>query len=217
MLPRLAVKAKRTDTFGLAQIVEQQADADGTSVTAQMENRTIHFRVNAPGAHMVSNALAALTAVNALGIDGADALAAFRPLAGRGLKRVLPGGVTLLDESYNANGASVRAALAVLRTMPGRRIAVLGDMLELGSHGPAEHAGLAADVEASADLLFTCGDLMRSLFDAVPPPLRVAHAATSAALAPVVAAAVHAPDCVLVKGSLGSRMALIVRALEGVA
>jgi UDP-N-acetylmuramoyl-tripeptide--D-alanyl-D-alanine ligase len=125
--------------------------------------------------------------------------------------------VTLLDESYNANGASVRAALAVLRTMPGRRVAVLGDMLELGSHGRAEHAALAADVAASADLLFSCGGLMQSLFEAVPPPLRGAHAATSAALAPIVAAAVQAPDSVLVKGSLGSRMALVVRALEGVA
>jgi UDP-N-acetylmuramoyl-tripeptide--D-alanyl-D-alanine ligase len=125
--------------------------------------------------------------------------------------------VTLLDESYNANGASVRAALAVLQTMPGRRVAVLGDMLELGTHGPAEHAALAGPVEFSADLLFTCGPLMKILFDAVPAPLRGGHASDSAALAPIIAAAARDGDSILVKGSLGSRMALVVRALESVA
>ena len=131
MLPRLAVRAARTDTFGLAQVITLRPDADGTDVTAQVENRTVQFRVNAPGQHMVLNALAALTAANALGVDGAAALAGFRPAAGRGLRRTLPGGVTLLDESYNANGASVRAALAVLRALPGRR-----------GRGAGRHAGI---------------------------------------------------------------------------
>ena len=84
----------------------------------------MRFRINAPGAHMVRNALAALTAANALGIDGSAAIAKFRPVAGRGLRRELTGGIRLLDESYNANGASVRAALSVLRSMswtPGGR------------------------------------------------------------------------------------------------
>ncbi len=214
MLGRLAVRAARTDTFGLAQVVALRADADGTDVEAQVENRLVRFRVNAPGRHMVLNALAALTAANALGVDGAAALAAFRPGAGRGRRRDLPQGIRLLDESYNANGASVRAALAVLAGLPGRRVAVLGDMLELGSFGPAEHAALAPDVQAAADLLFTCGPLMRGLHEAVEPGLRGAHAADSAALAPAVAAAVRAGDSVLVKGSLGSRMSAVVHALE---
>ena len=137
MLGRLAVRADRTDTFGLAQIVARRTRTqDGTDVTAQVGGRTVRFRVNAPGMHMVLNALAALTAADALGVDGAAAIAGFRPGAGRGLRRELPGGVRLLDESYNANGASVHAALAVLRDLPGRRVAVLGDMLELGAHGP---------------------------------------------------------------------------------
>jgi UDP-N-acetylmuramoyl-tripeptide--D-alanyl-D-alanine ligase len=128
---------------------------------------------------------------------------------------MLTSGITLLDESYNANGASIRAALAVLRTQPGRRVAVLGDMLELGVHGPAEHAALASDVAASADLLFTCGPLMHGLFDAVPAAQRGGHAPDAATLAPMVAAQLAPGDAVLVKGSLGSRMATIVRALEG--
>ncbi len=214
MLGRLAVRAGRTDTFGLAQVVQMLPDADGTDVVAQIENRTVSFRVNAPGRHMVLNALAALTAANALGVDGAAAMAAFRPGAGRGRRRDLPNGIRLLDESYNANGASMRAALAVLAAMPGRRLAVLGDMLELGNFGPAEHAQLAPDVEVAADLLFTCGPLMRGLYDAVPPIQRGAHAADSAALAPIVAAAVRVGDAVLVKGSLGSRMSAVVHALE---
>ena len=216
-LSRIAVRAARTDTFGMAQVVTQRPDADGTEVTAQIEGRTVQFRVSAPGQHMVLNALAALTAANALGVDGAAAIGDFRPVAGRGLRRTLPSGATLLDESYNANGASMRAALAVLRTLPGRRVAVLGDMLELGSHGPAEHAGLASAVGDAADLLFTCGPLMQLLFNAVPALLRGAHAADSAALAPLVVAGTGAGDSVLVKGSLGSRMAAVVRALEAVA
>ncbi len=217
MLGRLAVRAGRTDTFGLAQVVAMQPDADGADVTAQIEDRTVQFRVNAPGVHMVLNALAALTVANALGVDGSAAMAGFRPGAGRGLRRRLPSGASLLDESYNANGASVRAALAVLDAMPGRRVAVLGDMLELGAAGRAEHASLAPAVARSADLLFTCGPLMQALFDAVPAGVRGAHRADSAALAPAVAAEVRAGDAVLVKGSLGSRMAAVVRALEAAA
>ena len=214
LLGRLAVRAARTDTFGWAQVAEMQADAAGTDVTAQVENRTIAFRVNAPGRHMVLNALAALTAANALRVDGAAAMAQFRPGAGRGLLRELPGDIRLLDESYNANGASVRAALAVLAAMPGRRVAVLGDMLELGSFAAAEHASLAPDVAASADLLFSCGPLMRRLFDAMPAELRGAHAADSATLALIVAREAMAGDSILVKGSLGSRMSAIVQALD---
>jgi UDP-N-acetylmuramoyl-tripeptide--D-alanyl-D-alanine ligase len=94
-----------------------------------------------------------------------------------------------------------------------RRIAVLGDMLELGEASAAQHAGLAPDVMASADLLFACGPEMWRLFDAVPATMQGAHAATSTELAPLVAAALRPGDAVLVKGSLGSRMAKIVAAL----
>jgi UDP-N-acetylmuramoyl-tripeptide--D-alanyl-D-alanine ligase len=127
------------------------------------------------------------------------------------------GSALLLDESYNGNGASMRAALDVLRLQPAlRRVAVLGDMLELGEEGPAEHTALADAVVASADCLFSCGPLMRSLFDSVPDTVRGFHAVDSAALAPVVAAAVRDGDAVLVKGSLGSGMKRVITALEPV-
>ena len=217
MLGRLAPRAARIDTFGIAQVIAMHPDIDGTDVEAQIENREVKFRINAPGAHMVRNALAALTAANALGVDGSAAIANFRPVAGRGLRRELTGGIKLIDESYNANGASVRAALAVLRSMPGRRVAVLGDMLELGANGVDEHVALAGPVEDSADLVFACGPLMTDMFKALPPTLRGAQAIDSTALAPLVAARVQPGDAVLVKGSLGSRMAVVVRALESVA
>ena len=122
----------------------------------------------------------------------------------------------MLFRSYNGNGASMRAALDVLQLQPAtRRIAVLGDMLELGAAGPSEHAELAKAVAQSADLLFACGPLMRNLFDAVPAALRGAHAEDSAALAPIVASAIAAGDAILVKGSLGSRMKRVVEALDG--
>ncbi|HTW68397.1 MAG TPA: Mur ligase family protein, partial [Acetobacteraceae bacterium] len=149
------------------------------------------------------------------------AMEAFTPLPGRGARRslALPGGAALLlDESYNANTASVRAALGVLRLQSAaRRIAILGDMLELGDAGPEEHASLAPDAASAADLVFACGPLMRHLFEALPAERRGAYAPDSATLAPIAANAVAPGDAILVKGSLGSRMRLIVEALESAA
>jgi UDP-N-acetylmuramoyl-tripeptide--D-alanyl-D-alanine ligase len=205
--------------FGTENLAAIKADADGSDVHAVIDTRHVRFRVNAPGRHMVMNALAALTAAVALGADldrSAVALAGFTAVSGRGARRaILNGDATLLDESYNASGASVRAALAVLKLVPAqRRIAVLGDMLELGEHGRAEHESLAESVSESADLLYACGPLMKFLYDAVPADRRGAHAADSAALAPLIAQHLRAGDAVLVKGSLGSRMRVIVAALE---
>ena len=147
---------------------------------------------------MAENALGALLAAHALGADidaSAAALAAFSPQKGRGERIALaaPGGaVTLIDESYNANPASMRAALRLLgaaRPGPnGRRIAVIGDMLELGAEGAAMHAALAADLAANkVDLLFGAGPLTRALYDAAPQPIRGAWAERSGELAGEVA------------------------------
>ena len=219
LLPRLRAAAPdaKTLTFGRSAGADVRLLGDAEALHLAIGGRHLRMNLTAPGEHMASNAAAAVAVLAALGIDpaaGVAALANFAPLPGRGAQRQL-GNILLLDESYNANTASVHAALGVLRTMPGaRRIAVLGDMLELGEHGPAEHAGLASDVEASADLLYACGTLMRHLFEAVPPHLRGALAEDSAELAPIVADAVRDGDAVLIKGSLGSRMRLIVAGLE---
>jgi len=199
-------------------------DADGTDLVVMIGPQEIRFRMAAPGLHMAMNAVAALGAAAALGADPLEAaatLATFVPGAGRGARREIAlaeGRVVLLDESYNASAIAVKAALALLGLVPAqRRIAVLGDMLELGDAGPGEHVGLADDVATHADLLFTCGPLMRGLQDAIPPARRGAHAADSALLAPIVLDALRAGDVVLVKGSLGSRMKKIVDALDAAA
>ena len=215
----------RVVTFGTAGDVRPQSaelDADGTTLTAAIGAERATLRLGAPGQHMVQAALAALAAAHALGIaakDAAGALDGFAPLAGRGARRAIAvrgGTALLLDESYNASPVSVRAALAVLALQPGRRVAVLGDMLELGDMAGDAHAGLAGDVAAGADVLFACGPNMRALFDAVPHGLRGGYAAEAAALAPIVAEAAAAGDAVLVKGSLGSFMSRIVAALDHV-
>ncbi len=194
--------------------------ADGGSlVRADVAGRALAFPIGAPGKHMALNALAVLAACHALGLPAETAaagLGSFRPVAGRGEQRPIRGGqALLLDESYNASAASVRAALSVLRSLPAkRRIAVLGDMLELGPFADAEHAGLAAEAGACADVLYTCGPLARALFDQAPASVRGAHAADAESLAPIVAAAIRSGDAILVKGSLGSRMRAVVQALE---
>ena len=214
------VRFGRGDTADV-RLTDLRPDASGSDVQIRLFGETIGFRLNAPGCHMAMNAIAALAAASALGADprrGARALQAFTPIVGRGARRCfkLPGGhALLLDESYNASAASVRAALNVLALQPGRRrIAVLGDMLELGDIGPTEHAGLGPDVAAAADLVFTCGRLSRHLFAAIPMAKRGDHADTAADLAPIVAATLRPGDVVLVKGSLGSRMRDVVAAID---
>lgn len=229
LLPRLRAAAgqARVVTFGAApaadvRLVDLAMDAEAGNVTAELGERRIAFRLNAPGRHMALNALAAIAAAQSLSVEAPErivqALEAFVPVMGRGARRCVSVGVgsaLLLDESYNGNPASMRAALAVLRLQSARRrIAVLGDMLELGAEGPPEHRALANDVGAAADVLFTCGPLMHELFRSMPEPIRGAHAADSAALAPIVARALQPGDAILVKGSLGSRMKLVVNALE---
>ncbi|CAH2599481.1 UDP-N-acetylmuramoyl-tripeptide--D-alanyl-D-alanine ligase [Rhodovastum atsumiense] len=231
LLPRLLARAgdARVRSFGTsaaadARLLQVAADAEGTSLRIRIDGQDLPLRIAAAGRHMAMNATAALLAAVALGAPpgrAAAALTGFAPVAGRGARRrivVTGGSALLLDESYNASPAAVRAALSVLALQDAaRRVAVLGDMLELGEHGPAEHEGLAADVAASADIVFTCGPQMALLHAALPAGKRGAHAANAAMLAPLVAASLRGGDAVLVKGSLGSRMKTIVQAIEPVA
>ncbi|MCC2663170.1 MAG: UDP-N-acetylmuramoyl-L-alanyl-D-glutamate--2,6-diaminopimelate ligase, partial [Geminicoccaceae bacterium] len=180
----------------------------------------IAYRIGAPGRHWVTNSLGVIACAAALGADpaaAAAALAGFRPPKGRGQRHRLRrrgGEITLIDESYNANPASMRAALALLETAPGRRLAALGDMLELGEHAPALHAALAEPVAAcGADLVFTVGQAMRHLHDALPPGRRGRHVAGAAELLPLLAAELRPGDTLLVKGSLGIGMGRLVDAL----
>ncbi len=192
--------------------------ADGSSAGIVIAGRTIALHLAAPGRHLVDNAAACLAAVAALGADPAQAaaaLAGFSPGAGRGaLRPILDGAAFLLDESYNASRASVAASLAVLKLLPAtRRVAVLGDMLELGAFARDEHENLNRSVRESADVVYCSGAMMKHLFDTLPLAIRGAHAADARALAPIVRDAVRPGDVVLIKGSNGSRMRDIVAVL----
>lgn len=224
-LLREAAAAHRVVTFGAAEgdvrLLDSRLAAEGSENEALVFGERIHFRLQVPGRHMVMNALGVLAVATLLGIDpeeAAAALAGFGALAGRGARRRLPwrgGEILLIDESYNASPAAVAAALETLALAGGRRIAVLGDMLELGAHGPAEHRALAPLAAAVADLVFAAGPLMRELFNAIPPARRGAWAPDAAALAPAVTAALQPGDVVLVKGSYGMGMKQIVDCLSG--
>ncbi|MEI9994945.1 MAG: UDP-N-acetylmuramoylalanyl-D-glutamyl-2,6-diaminopimelate--D-alanyl-D-alanine ligase [Rhizomicrobium sp.] len=200
-----------------ARLIAYEESADGCHVKADICGTPVEFRIGAPGRHIAGNAVAALLVVALLDGDVLNAAAAlkdFAALKGRGA-RFAAGDVDVIDESYNANPASMAAALALLGAAKGRRIAVLGDMLEMGPDGASHHAGLAVPLEAArADLVFLCGAQMKSLWDVLPTARRGAWTQTSAELAPLLTAALKAGDTVLVKGSLGSKMAVIVDALK---
>lgn len=206
--------------------LDRVALKDTTScVAATVLGEAITFKVGAPGRHLVQNALGVLLSARLAGADlalAALALARYAPPAGRGSRFELqaPGGAILvIDESYNANPASMRSALALLGQTPvgagGRRVAVLGDMLELGETGPDLHARIAEAVAASRiDLVHAAGPLMRALHDALPRQKRGEWAKSSADLEAPLLASLRAGDAVMVKGSNGSKMGPLVAAMR---
>ena len=212
----ITVGAGRSDE---ARLLEVASDPDGLDLTAEILGTMVRCHLRAPGDHMAHNAVAALAAAAALDLDisqAASALDGFVPISGRGAALTLRRdglAVTVLDESYNASGASMRAGFEVLGLYPGRHLAVLGDMLELGAFSRDEHTALAGPVAAVADLVFACGPEMRALFDALPAERRGAWAVDARRLAPLVCAALHDGDVLLIKGSHGSDMRSIITAL----
>ena len=205
-------------------LVDAVLRGDGSTVSASIMGMEVTYKVGAPGRHLVLNSLGVLAAVHAAGADVALAaltLANMTAPKGRGARLTLavPGGdATLIDESYNANPASMRAALALLGMsdpgVGGRRIAVLGDMLELGEEAPRLHADLASAVDdANADIVYACGPGMAHLWDALTETRRGVYAEASDGLEPALLDEVGAGDVVMIKGSLGSRMGPLVEAL----
>ncbi|MHC8508571.1 MAG: UDP-N-acetylmuramoyl-tripeptide--D-alanyl-D-alanine ligase [Rhodospirillales bacterium] len=208
-----------------ARLVSWTPSETGSAVAAELHGAEVRYTLNAPGRHIVMNSLGALAAAAEMGakiIPAARALADFTVPAGRGGRETLPwgaGAVTLIDESYNASPAAVRAALETLGAAESvRRIAVLGDMLELGPRAADYHAELAESCKAAGiDQIFACGPLMKHLFTAVPASMRGAHAETAAELAPAVTAALLPGDAVTVKGSRGVRTDVVADAVRAAA
>jgi UDP-N-acetylmuramoyl-tripeptide--D-alanyl-D-alanine ligase len=211
-----------------ARLLDAAQDPEATLVFALLGDEAMSYRVGVPGLQWGINSLAVLLAARASGLapaTAAPALAAMTAPKGRGARKRLPwgdGGLLVIDESYNASPASMRAAIATLaqteRPRQARRIAVLGDMLELGEASPSVHAGLAETlVERGIDLVFTAGALMRHLHDALPVDRRGGHAANADAAALLLAGALAAGDVVMVKGSAGSAMGRVITKLEDLA
>ncbi|BCW88743.1 UDP-N-acetylmuramoyl-tripeptide--D-alanyl-D-alanine ligase [Alphaproteobacteria bacterium SO-S41] len=210
---------------GEAQFISLSLGETSSEIEADILGEQVRFTYGAPGRHFAQNALGLLLVVKALGADvraAAEALREVRAVKGRGARETIKiegGSFDLLDESYNANPASMAAALALLGVAKpgpgGRRIAILGDMLELGPQSDAMHAALAAPVLASScDLVFASGPSMSHLWAQLPVSIRGAYAQTSADFVDLVAADIRPGDVVMIKGSLGSRMGLIVEALK---
>lgn len=208
-----------------ARLVDMRVIAKGSTVRAQISGEEINYEIGAPGRHFVMNSLAVLAAVAAVGADlkqGAATLADYKVQKGRGAREVFAlaaGPVMLIDESYNANPASMCAAFAALgavsRASYPRRIVVLGDMLELGDSSKDLHGDLAGPVDdADVDVVFACGPCMHALFEALPAKRRGVYAATSQGLVDALTKEVRAGDVVMIKGSLGSKMALLVEAIR---
>ncbi len=208
-----------------ARLLSVTPDEGGSVVEASVLDTQLRYRIGAPGKHMAINSLAVLLAARAVGVelpDAARALAQFAPPQGRGSRMELPidgGSFTVIDESYNANPASMRAALNLLGSAQlrgeGRRIAVLGDMLELGDQENNLHAELAG-VTASEkiDLVFAAGPLMKNLFDALDAPQRALWKPSSADICEPLLGAIRPGDVIMVKGSNGSRMGPLVKAMR---
>ncbi|HWV52750.1 UDP-N-acetylmuramoylalanyl-D-glutamyl-2,6-diaminopimelate--D-alanyl-D-alanine ligase [Pseudorhodoplanes sp.] len=226
----LDARVSRVVSFGEeagadAQLTRCVLQPDFSTVQARILGDDVTYKLGAPGRHLVMNSLAVLAAAKLAGADlamAALALADLQPASGRGTRIMLdvPGGQALLiDESYNANPVSMAAAIALLgQAQPGprgRRIAVLGDMLELGPQSGALHAGLAQPiVDHAVDLVFCAGPAMRNLWEALPSNRRGGYANDSGALEPQVLDAVSGGDAIMIKGSFGSKMTPIVKALQ---
>ncbi|MGX7873531.1 UDP-N-acetylmuramoylalanyl-D-glutamyl-2,6-diaminopimelate--D-alanyl-D-alanine ligase [Mesorhizobium sp. ORM6] len=200
--------------------------ADHSDIAARISGHDMIARIGAPGRHVVQNVLAVLGAAHLVGADldkVALALADLSAERGRGKRHVLrhPGGsITLIDESYNANPASMAAAMALLNATPvageGRRIAVLGDMLELGDHSAKLHAALAdLIVGTGTRTVFLGGPEMRALAEALPGDIKMEYRAGVEDLKPVLLAALRPGDVVMIKSSKGIGFAKLVDALLG--
>ncbi|MFL6845230.1 MAG: UDP-N-acetylmuramoyl-tripeptide--D-alanyl-D-alanine ligase [Allosphingosinicella sp.] len=217
-------------TFGLGQGADIRArdvvpaPGGGSLVTAILPEAELTFTISQPGEHWVSNAMAVLGAVEAMGGDLAAAglaLADLPGLKGRGERHriAVDGGEALLiDESYNANPASMAATLKTFGALSvaGRRLAVLGAMRELGESSEGFHAGLAGPVEAAGIAsAILVGEEMESLAKALGAKVKMAHVPDAAAAIALARREVRAGDALLVKGSNSIGLAALVEALAG--
>lgn len=219
--------AARVLTFGTGKGADIRAmevvpnQEGGTLINAKLPEADLCFTLAHPGEHWVTNALAVLGAVEAVGGDLAAAglaLAEMSGLPGRGARAIVPvagGEALLIDESYNANPLSMAATLRQLgKEKASRRVAVLGSMKELGGQSAALHAGLSDAVTAGrVDLAILVGEEMAPLADVLKGAVAVEHVPDSHAAATVLEKTIKSGDAILVKGSNSVGLSRLVRAV----
>lgn len=198
--------------------------ADYSDVAVTIASYDVFFKLGVPGRHWISNILGVLGAVSELGADIKAATASLDELKspkGRGARHMVPckgGSYMVIDDSYNASPASMRASLEVLSNLypdgEGRRIAVLGDMLELGEKSSDIHRSLKKDVcAANVDFFFACGANMAHLTKSMPSTIKTVHQDNSELLIKPLLEVAGPGDIILIKGSLGSKMRIPLEAL----
>lgn len=208
---------------------------DVTVAEAEIGGEKLLFRLSSAGRHFATNGVGCLAVVEALGGDvtvAATDLARWSPPSGRGVREEIAldpveteQSIVMLDDAFNANPTSVAAALEVLaaahprdglgRVAKGRRVAILGDMLELGPSAREDHADLAALTHfETIDLVHCVGPLMRALYEALPPEKRGRSYESAETARAEITTLYDAGDVVLVKGSEGSKVSLLVDAIR---
>ncbi len=220
--------AARIVTFGIAKGADVRAietvrlATGATFVTVQQDGRELSFTMAQPGMHWVSNALAVVACVEAAGADlglAGLALAELGGLQGRGARfmtTLADGQALVIDESYNANPASMRATLAVLAKEPGRHVALLGEMRELGEASADYHAGLAEPIlAANVEMALLVGEAMAPLAQALEGKVETVHVGDAAAALTSLRTILAPGDAVLIKGSNGVGLARVVTSLGG--
>ena len=231
-LAAAATRAGAADVIGFGthsgaevRLVDCVLDSRGSAIEAVVSGRALKFRIPVPGRHWVMNSLAVLAVAAAAEVDigrAAEALGRIEALPGRGRRHDIAwrgGALTLIDESYNASPAAMRAAFSVLAaTEPGpgaRRVAVLGDMLELGDASERLHRELAEPlVGANIDRVFLVGEAMAALHHVLPEGMRGGLWQSAEGSIPALFRFLEAGDVVTVKGSRAMRVSEIVERLR---
>ncbi|MGB1360591.1 MAG: UDP-N-acetylmuramoyl-tripeptide--D-alanyl-D-alanine ligase [Alphaproteobacteria bacterium] len=213
------IKTNNIITYGEDDIKQINYNNDLQETKLNIQGTELNVEISGLGKHRILNTLAVLNVLNALKLDINKSLPAIKdtnPTAGRGLAEVV-GGINLFDESYNASPASMKSALEVLglTKTSGRKIAIIGDMLELGKDSAQLHKGLLnAITDNKIELVFACGENMKHLYDTLPNEIKGDWKENSSMLSPQVIKSLQQNDTVMVKGSLGSNMKQIINDIK---
>lgn len=215
---RALEKALQIKTYGTTHSADAYLEKanilpDKTEMIVQMEGQTFSYDFLIPGAHLILNSLAALLVLDVLGFDvslGIKALEHIAPTEGRGMKISLPGNIAIIDDCYNAGPVSMRGSLGHFSHLLGkRRIAILGDMLELGDQGPTLHRDLLEVITSKIDRIYCCGPLMKGLYESLPEVQKGAHRETAQDLWDCIKNDIREGDVFLLKGSAGMKLKLL--------